>query len=170
MIASYAAEEVLYRPATLRDVSAMAQLRFQHWSHAPDWDYRIACYLSGELHPRQALLPRVAIVAEQDDQIVGFIAGHLTRRYHCQGELQWINVAESQRRHGIATGLLRELAEWFREYDAHRICVDTQPRDTAARAFYAHLGAEPLNTHWMIWKDIEHAMKLEADLHGMFYL
>lgn len=154
MIATLAAEEVLYRPATLLDVPAMAQLRLEQWANAPDVDHRLAAYLSGEHHPRHALHPRVAIVAEQDDEVVGFVAGHLTRRYHCKGELQWINVAESQRRQGIASGLLRELAEWFSEYDARKVCVDAQPRNAAARAFYTRHGAEPLNEHWLMWHDI----------------
>ena len=158
MIATLAAEEVLYRPATLLDVSAMAQLRPEHWGNAPDWELRIASYLSGEHHPRHALPQRVIIVAEQDGEVIGFIAGHLTRRYHCQGELQWINVAEPQRRQGIATELLRELADWFVAYDAHKICVDAQPRNTEARSFYARHGAEPLNDHWMVFQNINDAL------------
>lgn len=152
--ASPAAEEVLYRPATLLDVSDMAQLRSEHWGNAPDWEHRIAAYLSGELHPRHALLPRVAIVAEQNDEILGFIAGHLTRRYKCDGELEWINVSEPQRGQGVASELLRHLGEWFVENGAHRVCVDVQPRNADARAFYAHHGAERLNDHWMVFPDI----------------
>src|SRR5579875_2345943 len=116
-------EELLYRPATLRDVSAMAQLRSEHWGNAPDWERTVASYLSGEHHPRQALLPRVAIVAEYEGEIIGFIAGHLTRRHKCEGELQWINVSASEHRKGVATGLLQHLAEWFVENGAHRVCV-----------------------------------------------
>ena len=155
MIATLAAEEVLYRPATLRDVAAMAQIRSeQYWGHAPDWELRLASYLSGEHHPRHALLPRVMIVAEQDDEVIGFIAGHLTRRFHCDGELQWINVSAAQRRHGVATQLLRELGGWFAEYNARKICVDAQPRNSEARAFYTSHGAEKLNDHWLVWPDI----------------
>jgi ribosomal protein S18 acetylase RimI-like enzyme len=154
MNATLAAEEVLYRPATLLDVSAMAQLRSENWSNAPDWEHRLASYLSGEHHPRHALLPRVMIIAEQDDEVIGFIAGHLTRRYHCQGELQWINVSTAQRRQGVATQLLRELGGWFTEYNAHKICVDVQPRNADARAFYTRHGAQRLNDHWLVWPDI----------------
>jgi ribosomal protein S18 acetylase RimI-like enzyme len=154
LAATPAAEEVLYRPATLRDVSEMAVLRSEHWGNAPDWEHRIASYLSGEQHPRHALLPRVAIIAEQNDEIIGFIAGHLTRRYKCDGELEWINVSEPQRGTGIADELLRNLAEWFVSHNARRICVDVQPRNTIARALYSRHGAEPLNDHWMVWNDI----------------
>jgi len=160
MTATLAAEEVLYRPATLLDVAAIAQLRPQPWSNAPDWDYRLAAYLSGEHNPRHALKTRVMIVAEQEGEIIGFIAGHLTRRFHCDGELQWINVSESQRRQGIATQMLRELADWFASHNAHRICVDVQPRNAEARAFYTRHGAEPLNDHWMVFPNISDALSI----------
>lgn len=160
MNATLAADEVLYRPATLLDVSAMAQLRSEHWGHAPDWEHRLASYLSGEHHPRHALLPRVMIVAEQDGEVIGFIAGHLTRRYHCDGELQWINVSPDHRGQGVATDLLRELADWFSAYNAKKICVDAQPRNPDARAFYARHGAAPLNEHWMVFSDIASALSM----------
>ena len=155
-----ATEEVLYRPATLLDVTEMAQLRSEHWGNAPDWERTIASYLSGEYHPRQALLPRVAILAEQDGEVIGFIAGHLTRRPQCDGELQWINVSPDHRGQGVATELLRELADWFASNNARRICVDVQPRNRTARAFYVRNGAEPLNDHWLVWNDIARVMEL----------
>jgi RimJ/RimL family protein N-acetyltransferase len=158
MNATLAAEELLFRPATLRDVSDMAQLRTEHWGNAPDWERTISAYLSGEHHPRQALLPRVAILAEQNGEVIGFIAGHLTRRYHCDGELQWINVSPDYRGQGVATELLRELADWFASHSASRICVDIQPRNTTARAFYVRNGAKPLNDHWLVWEDIVSAV------------
>lgn len=154
MTATAAIEQLLYRPATLRDVSAMAQLRSEHWGNAPDWEHTVSAYLSGEHHPRQALLPRIAIVAEEEDEIVGFIAGHLTRRHRCDGELQWINVPASQRGNAMASELLQNLAEWFVENGARRVCVDVQPRNTIARAFYTRHGAEPLNDRWMLFPDI----------------
>ena len=160
MIATPVAEEILYRPATLLDVAAMAQLSPEHWGNAPDWEHRIASYLSGEHHPRHALLPRVMIVAEQNEEVIGFIAGHLTRRFHCDGELQWINVSAAQRRQGVATELLRELGGWFLTCNAHKICVDVQPRNADSRAFYTRHGAEPLNNHWLVWPDIESVIGL----------
>ena len=159
MIATPVAEEVTYRPATLLDVAAMAQLRPEPWVNAPDWDYRLAAYLSGEHNPRHALPERVMIVAEQDDEVVGFIAGHLTRRHDCDGELQWINVSAAQRGQGIATGMLRELADWFVSNNVHRVCVDAKPRNPEARSFYTRHGAEPLKSNWLVWSDIERAQE-----------
>jgi hypothetical protein len=39
------------------------------------------------------LTERAAFVAIDDGDLVGFVAGHKTRRLGCDGELQWINVA-----------------------------------------------------------------------------
>jgi RimJ/RimL family protein N-acetyltransferase len=160
MTVTLAARELLFRPATLRDVSSMAQLRSEHWGNAPDWEQRIASYLSGEHNPRHALQPRVAILAEQDGEVIGFIAGHLTRRFHCDGELQWINISPDHRGQGVATDLLRQLADWFASNNARRICVDVQPRNQTARAFYTRHGAEPLNDHWLVWNDITSVLNI----------
>ncbi len=47
---------------------------------------RMALYLAGQHHPQHALAPRVIYVAEQGDSLIGFIAGHRTRRFGCDGE------------------------------------------------------------------------------------
>jgi GNAT superfamily N-acetyltransferase len=74
---------------------------------------RMTRYLAGEHHPQQALLPRTMWMALQDDAPVGYIAGHLTRRFGCDGELQSIYVVAEHRRTGVASTLLRLLAYWF---------------------------------------------------------
>ncbi len=144
---------VQYRVAGLSDVPAMACLRGAERAAAEAWETRIARYLQGQHHPQLALLPRVAYVAETTDSLVGFIAGHLTRRYECDGELQWIDVVEQRRGQGIAGELLQMLATWFVEKEARRICVD--PANYRARRFYAKHGAEKLNQHWLVWNDIQ---------------
>ncbi len=133
----------------------MASIRAQSWETEAFWHVRITRYLTGEHSPQHALAPRTAFVAidqEHKEQLVGFIAGHLTRRYDCDAELQWIDTTEQRRRQGIASALLRTLALWFEQQNALRVCVD--PGNPIARAFYYHHGAEPLNQHWMVWKDI----------------
>ena len=83
---------------------------------------------------------------------VGYVAGHLSRRFGCDGELQWIYVVPEHRRTHVASKLLRFLAGWFLEQGAHRICVDVG--DDEARPFYKRHGAIELNRHWMVWNDI----------------
>jgi GNAT superfamily N-acetyltransferase len=147
--------KILYRLANESDVLAMARIRAADWETGEYWSARITRYLSCEQHPAQALLPRVSYVAAQGDALLGFIAGHLTRRFACDGELQWIDVVAQRRRQGVAAELLTLLAAWFVQQDASRICVDVQPTNVIARRFYARFGAVELNPHWLVWPDIK---------------
>jgi len=115
---------------------------------------RMVAYFDSEHHPQQALLPRMIYVALEDDTLIGYIAGHLTQRFGCEGELQWLYVAPERRRRGVASALLRRLAEWFNEQRASQVCVNVASSNSVARAFYAQNGAEAMNQHWLMWKNI----------------
>jgi len=143
-----------YRKAGTSDVPALAQIRSIDWGSEEYWRARISGYMNGELHPQKALAPRIVYAAFQGGLAVGFIAGHLTRRYECDGELEWLNVTPAHRRTGVASELLLLLAAWFVEENAHKVCVDVDPANKVARRFYTHHGAGDLNPHWMVWKDI----------------
>ena len=145
---------VHYRQAKQSDASAMARIRALEWETVEYWNARIAGYMTCEHNPQQALPPRVIYVALEGDSLVGFIAGHLTRRYACVGELEWINVIPECRGSGVASELLRRLAAWFVEQKALRICVNVDPANIAARRFYTRHGAIRLNDHWLVWDDI----------------
>jgi GNAT superfamily N-acetyltransferase len=114
----------------------------------------MAAYLEGRHHPQHALGPRAAYLATVDGAVAGYIAGHLTRRYGCVGEVQYLYVAPAHRRAGIASRLLRQLVQWFEAQEAVRICVDVNDDSPGARAFYVSQGARPLRPHWMVWPDI----------------
>ena len=143
---------ILYREATSEDIPFLAKIRAKNSGTEEGWTNRITGYLEGTIHPQQALKPRIIYVALDGSSIIGFIAGHLTRRLECEGELEWIDVAEGYRRAGIASELVRVLAKWFIRQSVHKICVD--PGNEAARKFYRSNGAENLNQHWMYWDDI----------------
>jgi GNAT superfamily N-acetyltransferase len=145
---------MLYRPSESADVAAMARIRAAEWGGVEYWEQRISGYLAAERNPRHALAARACYVAMHESGLAGFAAGHLTRRYGCDGELEWINVIPEWRGTGVATGLFRLLANWFIQQKAFRVCVDVEPSNTTARAFYARNGAEKLNRHWMVWNDI----------------
>jgi GNAT superfamily N-acetyltransferase len=149
-----AMSSVSCRVASDADVPAMARIRALTWGEEQSWKKSIRAYMAGVADPQKALKSRIVLVAEGEESIVGLIAGHLTRRYECDGELQWIDVVPQQRGQGVAAQLLRRLAEWFVEQKAWKICVDVQPKNTVARKFYRRHGAEDLNPHWMVWKDI----------------
>lgn len=137
------------RVATPADVPLVAHLRQPGEAGG---DHRMAQYLAGTHHPQKALAPRTMWIAFEGERPIGYIAGHLTTRYECDGELQWVYVTAEHRRHGVATELLRRLATWFVDQGARRICVDVG--DDAARPFYRRHGAVNLNRHWMVWEDI----------------
>jgi len=141
------------RRATVADVPAMAAAR-EGDSDAGPADHRMATYLEGRHHPRAALPSRVGLVAEANGTVAGYIAGHRTRRFGCDGELQYLYVVPSRRRSGIASALLRCLAEWFVSEGARRICVDVDPDSPVAGPFYAKHGAALVRPHWMEWQDI----------------
>src|SRR3569833_3070377 len=88
---------IAIRQATTAAVTAMARLRdASDWTGGAD-ESTMQRYLAGEHHPQQALAPRVAFIAESGGDVAGFVAGHLTRRFGCTGELQWILVAPLHR-------------------------------------------------------------------------
>jgi ribosomal protein S18 acetylase RimI-like enzyme len=150
---------VMIRPAEVSDVPAMAAIRAQEWETQAYWETRIGNYLRGEIDAQQALQGQaVVFVAVREGAVIGFIAGHRTRRHGCQGELEWIDVVAAHRRQGIAGQLIVTLASWFVEQKALRICIDVKPTNTAARALYAKFGARPLNPHWMVWEDVRVAV------------
>jgi len=136
------------------DIPAMAQIRSAEWGTEDYWKTRIERYMRGEHDPQKALKPRILYVALQNFAVVGFIAGHLTRRYECDGELEWINVTAEERNNGIAASLLRLLAQWFASQHAFKICVDVDPENLVARNFYISHGATELNRHWLVWNDV----------------
>lgn len=144
---------ITYREAKTSDIRALARIRAAEWETEQYWVKRIAAYLDGELDPRFALKPRACYIAHDGKSALGFIAGHLTRRHSCDGEMEWINVIPERRRNGIASELLRLLAAWFITKNAKRICVDVHPSN-AARIFYKNHGARDLKLHWMVWSDI----------------
>ena len=148
---------ISYRQAATDDIPFLAKIRGSEPEAEAAWNERISGYMNGTHHPQQALKPRIIYVAVHNDRIIGFVAGHLTRRYACDGELEWINVIEEYQRSGIASDLVKLLARWFVEQQAYKICID--PGNETARKFYRKNGATGLNDHWMFWEDIRGILK-----------
>ena len=147
---------IQYREVIEADLPVIAHI-LADWQTEEYWNKRVSGYYHQELHPQQALPPRIMYVAIASGSIIGFIAGHLTERFGCDGELQWINVIPEFRNAGIATQLLQLLVKWFVNQSAIYICVD--PGGEQSRNFYARNGAGNLNEHWMAWKDISVVLK-----------
>ena len=145
--------DIQVRLATAGDIAEMARTRATDPSVRPA-DSRMAAYREGRHHPHQALAPRAFYVAEAGGVLAGYIAGHLTRRYGCEGEVQYLYVALAQRRTGVAGALLQSLAQWFVGQGATRVCVDVDAESPGAAPFYQRHGAQPLRPHWLVWPDI----------------
>jgi hypothetical protein len=154
-------DDISYRQANLSDVPVMASILASRWGTDEFWVHRIAGYLNGEHHPQQALSARIIYVAEvgSPPSVAGLIAGHLTTRYQCQGELQWIHVLAPLRRAGTASGLLKILSSWFVSQHCTRVCTNVDPSNAEARRFYLRHSAASLNEHWMIWQNINVVLK-----------
>src|SRR5690242_3206339 len=98
--------EIKYREVKDKDIRSLAKFRSENDDEQMFWEERITGYLKRTHHPQKALHERIIFVAEGEKQIVGFIAGHLTQRFNCNGELQWINVHEEYRNKGIGFKLI----------------------------------------------------------------
>ena len=85
-------DDIRFQIATSADVSAMAACRLNDPAAGPA-DPRMAAYFDGEHHPQQALPSRVGYVALVPEGVIGYIAGHLTTRHGCDGEVQYLFVA-----------------------------------------------------------------------------
>lgn len=137
-----------YARADPSDVPTLAAMR----GEADPPDPRMLAYLLGEHHPRQALGPRAMWMALDGESPAGYVAGHLTRRFGCDGELQYLYVLHSHRRRRVAAGLLAELASWLVDQGARRVCVDVGSE--GARRFYESQGTRDLTPHFMVWEDV----------------
>jgi GNAT superfamily N-acetyltransferase len=126
---------IAYRKATKPAIPFLVKLRAANSGTEEGWIDRITGYLNGTMNPQKALPSRVIYVAsDKNNIIIGFIAGHLTRRYDCDGELEWIDVAVENRRSGVASQLVKLLANWFMDQQAFNVCID--PGNETARQFY----------------------------------
>jgi len=152
-VVSRSSDSVIVRIATAADVPALTGIR-EHDAEAGPADSRMAPYLRGRHHPHLALPQRAAYLAECRGGVAGYIAGHLTRRYNCEGEVQYLYVAPSWRRSGVGTVLLQRLAAWFLEHGAIRVCVNVNTESPGADPFYIRHGALHLQPYWRVWPDV----------------
>lgn len=146
--------DLTFRAVSAPDVPAMTRCRQGEPAGGPV-DPRMSAYFEGLHHPQESLSPRTGFAAFDGDQVIGYIAGHRTKRHDCEGEVQYLFVAPAHRRRGIAGELLSLLADWFGAQGARQVCIavaaDSPPE---CKPFVEELGARPLRRHWHAWDDI----------------
>jgi GNAT superfamily N-acetyltransferase len=119
-------------------------------------------YVRGLHQPQYALEPRLLVAAFAEHSMVGYIAGHFSRRYDTEGELQSLYVLKEHHGKGIGTSLLMHLAGWFGNHDRRAVCVGIDPANPYRR-FYEKHGARYLNKHWLVWDDIGVVLQKRTD-------
>ncbi len=83
----------------------------------------------------------VSVVAVEDGQVVGFIYGHILRRFEAVSFFIYsVDVAEDFRRRGIANAMIETLSELGREGRWDEMFVFTNLSNDAAMALYAGAG------------------------------
>jgi len=122
------------------------------------WDAYVRCLR----HPQHAEAPRILFVATMNRQMVGFIAGHFSRRYETEGELQSIHVLKNFQRIGVGSELLRRIAAWFVAHKRRTICVGIDPASPYSR-FYEKHSARYINKHWLVWDDIARVLEEQTE-------
>jgi RimJ/RimL family protein N-acetyltransferase len=97
----------------------------------------------GRISQLQASKTQVVLVAEVDDQIVGFIGatrGGARRNRHSASLVMGVLAAYAGRK--IGTELLAELEAWARRSDIHRLELTVVEHNERARALYVKQGFE----------------------------
>lgn len=146
---------IRYRKAGIDDVPRIAQVNSDtlrecglgtpEMYEAERLRKRWESYTRGLHHPRYALKPRILFAAFVDKLMVGYIAGHFSRRYGAEGELQSIYVLKDHQGQGLGTSLLMRLAAWFAFHDRRSVCVGIDPANPYKR-FYEKYGARMFTT------------------------
>jgi GNAT superfamily N-acetyltransferase len=136
-------------PAQLEDVPLLASLR----GGGGQLEQTMRGYMQGSYSPQFAEADRIVFVARIDNEFAGYVSGHRTTRFNCDGELQWLNVAEAFRGKGVSDALIQRVVEWFLSNSIFNVCVNVEPDNIAGRKVYFRHGASELDSHWLVWPD-----------------
>ena len=138
------------RDADPSDVQNLASLR----GGGERLEQTMLGYLQGTYFPSCALADRAVFVGTVDNVFAGYIAGHRTTRHGCDGELQWLNVAECYRGMGVASALIERMFDWFIDHSILNVCVNVASENVVARTVYFRHGAQHLDPYWLVWPDL----------------
>jgi len=87
--------------------------------------------------------PEFCLVAEVEDQIIGFVLGNTISKSHSAwkyGHLIWLGIAPAFQRRNIATRLFNRFRDLMLENGVRMLLVDTEAGDLAALRFFQKMG------------------------------
>lgn len=117
------------------------------------WQERWEGYLTEGSKAQDALGDGFVIAALAGDEMLGFAGWHHTRRHGCDGELQSMYVDFAHQGKGIGSALLHEIMRRLKAGGGEGLCVGYEP-DNPYRRFYMKHGAEEINPHWAVWREL----------------
>ncbi|WP_224484523.1 GNAT family N-acetyltransferase [Robertkochia aurantiaca] len=143
-------------PEHLEDLARICASELGNYHY---WIQRLDGYLNLEGNTQFARNKRIVYVAVEKGKPVGFIAGHLTSRWECDGELQWFFCHSALNRTFTTEKLFTLMRNWFVNQGVKSVCVNVEPDNYRIRDLYSSFGAKVLNDQWLIWKNIKRRQK-----------
>jgi [ribosomal protein S18]-alanine N-acetyltransferase len=119
------------RPLQLRDLSAIEEI--EHGSYPTPWSRSM---FAGEL----AKPSSICLGAFDETRLVGYL---IVSRYVDAWHVMNVAVIPEERRHGIASALLRQLFELTEGDDRRGYTLEVRVSNAGAIALYERLGFEP---------------------------
>lgn len=156
--------DLVIQIATELDIDVLTKVEIESKIHSiPDMieplevDYkkrfdRWQTYFVGQ-SPASAKPERIVFKALIGNELVGYIAGHLTTRYDKDAEIQSFYILKEYQGKGIGGQLLHHFVKWLLQYDVKSLCVGFHEANPY-QAFYIKYGGKYLNPHWIYWDEV----------------
>jgi ribosomal protein S18 acetylase RimI-like enzyme len=145
---------VIIREALIEDVEGVEELgiRLHDYHMRLDQYYRLKPSLEPRKYYEKIIKSRnsVLIVAEENERIIGFIAGNIHRRapvfeVEMRGWITDVYVLEERRRRGVGSELVKAISSWFDQNDICYIELSVDSRNLTGIDFWDSVGFETWN-------------------------
>jgi ribosomal protein S18 acetylase RimI-like enzyme len=149
---------VIVREMSLSDLPVVYELG-ENLFPADKWPALYRTWDEYELAVHFASDSETCLVAELDEQVVGFALGTLLEKRGSAwnyGYLLWLGVAESVARKGVAARLCERITELFIKLGARMIMVDTDAENEVALSFFRSQGFGQETAHLYLSRNLTH--------------